>query len=93
MGQRIPLAGVAHQNGTIRFGVDPKTSALDSNCKAHDLDNLYCCDGSVFPTSSGYNPTLTIAAVGLRTGAHIANPGIPEGMLRRATWRARTQSA
>jgi choline dehydrogenase-like flavoprotein len=45
-GQRISLAGVAHQNGTIRFGHDPKTSALDANCKAHDLDNLYVVDGS-----------------------------------------------
>jgi choline dehydrogenase-like flavoprotein len=40
LGQRIPLAGVAHQNGTIRFGNDPATSALDHNCRAHDLDNL-----------------------------------------------------
>jgi choline dehydrogenase-like flavoprotein len=40
VGNRIPLAGVAHQNGTIRFGRDPRTSALDVNCKAHDLDNL-----------------------------------------------------
>ena len=48
IGQRIPLAGVAHQNGTIRFGHDPKTSALDVNCKAHDLDNLYVVDGSFF---------------------------------------------
>src|SRR5262249_36103434 len=36
LGQRIPLAGVAHQNGTVRFGQDPATSALDRNCKAHD---------------------------------------------------------
>src|SRR5206468_2084132 len=35
LGQRIPLAGVAHQNGTIRFGHDPETSALDVNCKTH----------------------------------------------------------
>src|SRR5207253_166540 len=40
LGQRIPLAGVAHQNGTIRFGDDPSSSALDRNCKAHGLDNL-----------------------------------------------------
>ena len=40
VGQRIPLAGVAHQNGTIRFGNDPRTSALDRNCKAHEVDNL-----------------------------------------------------
>jgi len=51
VGQRIPLAGVAHQNGTIRFGLDPKTSALDVNCKTHDLDNLYVVDGSFFPSS------------------------------------------
>src|SRR5688572_22485323 len=39
--QRIPLAGVAHQCGTVRFGDDPASSALDVNCKAHELDNLY----------------------------------------------------
>jgi len=48
LGERIPLAGVAHQNGTIRFGQDPRTSALDTNCKAHDLENLYVVDGSFF---------------------------------------------
>ena len=49
IGQQIPLAGVAHQNGTVRFGHDPLTSALDVNCKAHDIDNLYVVDGSFFP--------------------------------------------
>ena len=39
--QRIPLAGVAHQCGTVRFGIDPATSALDTDCKAHGVDNLY----------------------------------------------------
>jgi choline dehydrogenase-like flavoprotein len=71
VGQRIPLAGVAHQNGTVRFGNDPKTSALDSNCKAHDLDNLYVVDGSFFPSSSAVNPALTIMANALRVGDHI----------------------
>ena len=47
LGQRIPLAGVAHQNGTIRFGNDPKTSALDRNCKAHEVDNLYVVDAKL----------------------------------------------
>jgi len=70
-GQRIPLAGVAHQNGTIRFGHDPKTSALDVNCKAHDLDNLYVVDGSFFPSSAAVNPALTIMANALRVGDHI----------------------
>ena len=66
IGDRIPLAGVAHQNGTIRFGKDLKTSALDVNCKAHDLDNLYVVDGSFFPSSAAVNPALTIMANALR---------------------------
>ena len=71
LGQRIPLAGVAHQNGTIRFGRDPKTSALDVNCKAHDLDNLYVVDGSFFPSSGAVNPALTIMANALRVADHL----------------------
>jgi choline dehydrogenase-like flavoprotein len=67
-GARIPLAGVAHQNGTIRFGSDPKTSALDVNCKAHEVDNLYVVDGSFFPSSAAVNPALTIMANALRVG-------------------------
>jgi choline dehydrogenase-like flavoprotein len=66
--QRIPVAGVAHQNGTIRFGRDPKTSALDVDCKAHELDNLYVVDGSFFPSSGAVNPALTIIANALRVG-------------------------
>jgi len=71
VGQRIPLAGVAHQNGTIRFGRDPNTSALDPNCKAHELDNLYVVDASFFPSSGAVNPALTIMANALRVGDHI----------------------
>jgi choline dehydrogenase-like flavoprotein len=71
VGQRIPLAGVAHQNGTIRFGNDPKTSALDAHCKAHDLDNLYVVDASFFPSSGAVNPALTIMANALRVGDHL----------------------
>jgi choline dehydrogenase-like flavoprotein len=71
LGQRIPLAGVAHQNGTIRFGDDPKTSALDRNCKAHELDNLYVVDGSFFCSSGAVNPALTIIANALRVGDHL----------------------
>ena len=68
---RIPLAGVAHQNGTVRFGRDPHTSALDAHCKAHDLDNLYVVDGSFFPSSGAVNPALTIMANALRVGDHL----------------------
>ncbi len=71
IGGRIPLAGVAHQCGTVRFGTDPKTSALDPNCKAHELDNLYVVDGSFFPSSSAVNPALTIMANALRVGDHL----------------------
>jgi len=69
--QRIPLAGVAHQCGTIRFGRDPKTSALDLDCKAHELDNLYVVDASFFPSSGAVNPALTIIANALRVGDHL----------------------
>jgi choline dehydrogenase-like flavoprotein len=68
LGDRIPLAGVAHQNGTIRFGSDPHASALDPTCKAHELDNLYVVDGSCFPSSGAVNPALTIMANALRVG-------------------------
>jgi choline dehydrogenase-like flavoprotein len=71
LGQRIPLAGVAHQNGTVRFGLDPQTSALDANCRAHEVDNLYVVDGSFFPSSAAVNPALTIMANALRVADHL----------------------
>jgi choline dehydrogenase-like flavoprotein len=70
-GQRIPLAGVAHQNGTVRFGDDPRTAALDRWCRAHDLDNLYIVDASFFPSSGAVNPALTIMANALRVADHL----------------------
>jgi choline dehydrogenase-like flavoprotein len=71
IGQRIPLAGVAHQNGTVRFGADPRTSALDVNCRAHEVANLYVVDASFFPSSAAVNPALTIMANALRVGDHL----------------------
>ncbi|OLB99913.1 MAG: dehydrogenase [Candidatus Rokubacteria bacterium 13_1_40CM_68_15] len=68
LGQRIPLAGVAHQNGTIRFGHDPRASALDTDCRAHEVDNLYVVDASFFPSSAAVNPALTVMANALRVG-------------------------
>ncbi|HEY7063374.1 MAG TPA: GMC family oxidoreductase [Chloroflexota bacterium] len=73
VGKRIPLAGVAHQNGTLRFGHDPRSSVLDVNCKAHDLDNLYVVDASFFPSSSAVNPALTVMANALRVADHLAD--------------------
>lgn len=71
LGQQLPLAAVAHQNGTLRFGDDPATSVLDRNCKAHELDNLYVVDASFFPSSGAVNPALTIMANALRVGDHL----------------------
>ncbi len=73
LSKRIPIAGVAHQVGTTRFGIDPKTSVLDVNCKAHELDNLYGVDGGFFCSSAAVNPALTIIANALRVGDHLAN--------------------
>ncbi|HSD24581.1 MAG TPA: GMC family oxidoreductase [Solirubrobacterales bacterium] len=67
----IPVAGVAHQAGTCRFGADPADSVLDVNCKAHELDNLYVVDTSFFPSIGAVNPALTAMANALRVGDHL----------------------
>ena len=61
-----------HIMGTLRMGTDPATSVTNAGGRFHDVDNLYACDGSLFPTSSGYNPTLTIIAVALKIAHAIA---------------------
>lgn len=71
LSQEVPIAGCAHQVGTLRFGNDPKTSVLDLNCKVHGLDNLYAVDGSFFPSIGAVNPTLTIIANALRVAKHL----------------------
>ena len=71
MSMDIPVAGVAHQAGTCRFGADPATSVLDANCKAHELDNLYVVDTSFFPSIGAVNPALTAMANALRVGDHL----------------------
>jgi choline dehydrogenase-like flavoprotein len=69
--KQIPIAGVAHQCGTARFGTDPRASVLDPDCRTHDVDNLYVVDSSFFPSSSSCNPSLTIIANALRVGDHL----------------------
>ncbi len=71
IGKKIPLEKVAHMCGTLRFGPDPRTSVLDTNCKAHEVDNLYAVDGSFFVSSAAVNPALTIMANALRVGDHL----------------------
>jgi len=71
MKNEIPIAGCAHQAGTVRFGSDPNTSALDTNCRAHEVDNLYVVDTSFFPSIGAVNPALTAMANSLRVGDHL----------------------
>ena len=71
MGKEIPIAGVGHQSGTCRFGTDPRTSVLDTNCRAHELDNLYVVDTSFFCSIGAVNPSLTAIANALRVGDHL----------------------
>ena len=71
LGKNIPISGTAHQAGTCRFGADPATSVLDTDCKAHELDNLYVTDASFFPSIGAVNPTLTIIANALRVAEHL----------------------
>jgi len=62
---------VSHQCGTVRFGDDSASSALDPLCKAWDHDNLYVVDTGFFPSSAAVNPALTLAAQALRVGQHL----------------------
>jgi choline dehydrogenase-like flavoprotein len=60
-----------HLNGTARMGSDSARSVVDSNCRSWDVPNLWICDGSVFPTVGGVNPSLTIQAIACRTADRI----------------------
>jgi choline dehydrogenase-like flavoprotein len=71
MSMSSPVAGVAQQAGTCRFGTDQGTSVLDTDGKAHELDNLYVVDTSFFPSIGAVNPALTAMANALRVGAHL----------------------
>ena len=71
MKNEIPVAGCAHQAGTCRFGSDPASSALNTDCRAHEVDNLYVVDASIFPSIGAVNPALTVMANSLRVGDHL----------------------
>jgi choline dehydrogenase-like flavoprotein len=61
----------AHLNGTARMGDDSRSSVVNADCRSWDIRNLWICDGSVFPTVGGVNPSLTIQAIACRTGDRI----------------------
>ncbi len=60
-----------HLAGTARMGIDRDTSVVNADCRSWDIPNLWVCDGSVFPTTGGVNPSLTIQAIALRTADRI----------------------
>ncbi|HEY5106758.1 MAG TPA: GMC family oxidoreductase [Caulobacteraceae bacterium] len=60
-----------HLAGTARMGFDAVTSVVNADCRSWDIPNLWVCDGSVFPTTGGVNPSLTITAIALRTADRI----------------------
>ncbi len=61
----------SHLLGTCRMGRDRRTSVVDKWCRSHDIANLFICDGSVFVTGAGVNPTLTVEALAARTADYI----------------------
>ena len=71
-GERAAQAG-QHQAGTCRMGNDPKTSVCDKYGRVHGVPNLFVADGSLHVTNGGFNPALTIMAMGFRIGEYIAS--------------------
>ncbi len=82
-GPKDEIPKTAHLHGTLRSGTDPTKSVTNPEGRFHDLGNLWAADGSLFPTGSGFNPTLTIVALASRVAAGIAWPGMPEKLLTR----------
>lgn len=70
--QSSDLLFAAHQIGTHRMGLDPRTSVVDPDLRAHDVPNLYLVGSGCFVTASASPPTLTIAALAIRAAEHIA---------------------
>jgi choline dehydrogenase-like flavoprotein len=78
------LGYAAHQLGTHRMGSDPAQSVVDANLRAHDVPNLYLVGGGCFVTVSASPPTLTIAALAIRTAEHLAEVYRGQGAGRRS---------
>jgi choline dehydrogenase-like flavoprotein len=70
-GRVLVSQGTHHVLGTCRMGADPATAVVDPDCRSHDVDNLWICDGSVLPTVGAVNPSLTIQAIAVRTAHHL----------------------
>ncbi|WP_344511864.1 GMC family oxidoreductase [Dactylosporangium maewongense] len=83
----IPVAGVAHQAGTCRFGNDPANSVLNANCQTHEVQNLYVVDTSFFPSIGAVNPALAAMANAMRVGDHLLERMGAEGVVQRVMSR------
>jgi choline dehydrogenase-like flavoprotein len=78
-GNRTPIS--RHIMGSARMGDDPATSVFDRWQRLHGVENVVCTDSSVFPTSTGYGPTLTIVALAIRASRALAGlPPLPAGL-------------
>ena len=84
--------GTAHLNGSCRMGDNPASSVVDPDGRSWEIPNLWICDGSLFPTVGGVNPSLTIQAMACRIADRIkalaARGELTRDRLRRGTWRA-----
>jgi choline dehydrogenase-like flavoprotein len=60
-----------HLAGAVRMEFTPEDSVINADCRSGDIPNLFVCDGSVFPTTGGVNPSLTITAIAMRTAVRI----------------------
>ena len=69
------LGGTHHHLGTTRMSADPTDGVVDRDCRVHETENLYVASGSVFPSAGFVNPTLTVCALALRLGHHLAGSG------------------
>ena len=73
LGAQTAIPHGAHVMGGLRMGSDPRSSVTDGNGVVHGTDNVLVADGSVFPTSGGHNPTLTIMATALRNARRLVH--------------------
>jgi choline dehydrogenase-like flavoprotein len=67
----VTAGGVAHEVGTVRMGLNPKTSVLNGFCQAHDVKNLFVTDAGSFTSNPDKNPTLTITALSWRASDYL----------------------
>jgi len=75
--QGVRILTFSHAVGTLRMGVDPRSSPLDASSRFRGVENLWVTDGSFMPRSGGVNPSLTIAANALKAAAHLAGTTMP----------------